>query len=49
MLSYVQAECLRIGATDAARHIAQAASLMPHGIDGGAAQPLARLRNRRLH
>jgi hypothetical protein len=49
MLSYVQAECLRIGATDAARHIAQAASLMSHGIDGGAAQPLAWLRNARLH
>ena len=49
MLSYVQAECLRIGATDAARHVAQAASLMPHGIDDGAAQPLARLRNHRLH
>ena len=29
MLSYVEAECLRIGATDAARHAALAASLMP--------------------
>lgn len=31
MLSYVEAECLRIGATDAARHAALAASLMPRG------------------
>ncbi len=29
MLSYVEAECLRIGATDAARHAALAASLVP--------------------
>ena len=29
MLSYVEAECLRMGATDAARHAALAASLMP--------------------
>jgi hypothetical protein len=29
MLSYVEAECLRIGATDAARHAALAAALMP--------------------
>ena len=29
MLSYVEAECLRIGAIDAARHAALAASLMP--------------------
>ncbi len=28
MLSYVEAECLRIGAVDAARHAALAASLM---------------------
>ena len=31
MLSYVEAECLRMGATDAARHAALAASLMPDG------------------
>lgn len=29
MLSYVEAECLRIGATDAARHAALAAALVP--------------------
>jgi len=29
MLSYVEAECLRIGATDAARHAALAAALLP--------------------
>jgi len=29
MLSYVEAECLRLGATDAARHAALAASLVP--------------------
>ena len=31
MLSYVEAECLRIGATDAARHAALAAALVPGG------------------
>ena len=35
MLSYVEAECLRIGATDAARHAALAAALMP----GAMAEP----------
>jgi hypothetical protein len=29
MLSYVEAECLRIGASDAAKHAALAAALMP--------------------
>lgn len=29
MLSYVEAECLRIGAVDAARHAALAAALVP--------------------
>jgi len=29
MLTYVESECLRIGATDAARHAALAAALMP--------------------
>jgi hypothetical protein len=29
MLSYVEAECLRIGASDAAKHAAMAAALMP--------------------
>ena len=28
MLSYVEAECLRIGANDAARHVALAAAMM---------------------
>lgn len=31
MLCYVEAECLRLGATDAARHAALAAALMPRG------------------
>ena len=41
-LSYVEAECLRMGATDAARHAALAASLVPvppasdHGGAGAA-------------
>jgi hypothetical protein len=51
MLSYVEAECLRIGATDAARHAALAAALMP-GSASGAAQPQAamrRTRGRPLH
>ena len=29
MLSYVEAECRRLGATDAARHAALAANLLP--------------------
>ena len=29
MLSYVEAECLRLGATEAARHAALAAAMMP--------------------
>lgn len=37
MLSYVEAECLRMGAMDAARHAALAASLMPAA--GQAATP----------
>ncbi|MBX6741013.1 MAG: hypothetical protein IRY87_03070 [Acetobacteraceae bacterium] len=45
MLSYVEAECLRIGAMDAAKHAALAASLMP---DGMAVKP-ARARGLRLH
>ena len=35
MLAYVEAECLRLGATDAARHAALAAALMP-GPEGPA-------------
>jgi hypothetical protein len=43
MLSYVEAECLRIGATDAARHAALAASLMPAppASAGGGLRPRA--------
>lgn len=39
MLSYVEAECLRIGAKDAARHAALAASLMPAGMAPKSARP----------
>ena len=51
MLSYVEAECLRIGATDAARHAALAASLMPQATAPAAAHPTAvtRPRSVRLH
>jgi hypothetical protein len=31
MLSYIEAECHRLGATEAARHAAMAAALMPPG------------------
>jgi hypothetical protein len=50
MLSYVEAECLRMGATDAARHAALAASLMPDTSKGGAVpQAIRRPRGARLH
>ena len=56
MLSYVEAECLRMGATDAARHAALAASLMPpevapKDVAAQAAEPRAirRPRGARLH
>ncbi|MCB4821414.1 hypothetical protein [Roseicella aerolata] len=49
MLSYVEAECLRMGATDAARHAALAASLMPEAPKGGAAGAVRRPRGARLH
>jgi hypothetical protein len=53
MLSYVEAECLRMGATDAARHAALAASLMPTPSQGPKAEPAPpgarRPRNARLH
>ena len=43
MLSFVEAECLRLGAIEAARHAALAATLMP-------APPLAgALRRTRVH
>lgn len=54
MLSYVEAECLRMGATDAARHAALAASLMPDSPPSSMkaeAEPrmARRPRNTRLH
>jgi hypothetical protein len=49
MLSYVEAECLRMGATDAARHAALAASLMPEAPKAGAARAVRRPRGSRLH
>jgi hypothetical protein len=53
MLSYVEAECLRIGAADAAKHAALAAALMP-GLEAQAAAGDAfrcarRHRSNRLH
>jgi hypothetical protein len=52
MLSYVEAECLRIGATEAARHVAIAVSNLPDPVAAAAAPrpptPL-RPRNARLH
>lgn len=52
MLSYVEAECLRIGAADAAKHAALAAALMP-GIEAQAAvdasHAMRRQRGSRLH
>ncbi len=41
MLSYVEAECLRIGAADAAKHAALAAALMP-GLEAEAAADVCR-------
>lgn len=52
MLSYVEAECLRIGAADAAKHAAMAAALMPE-IEAQAAadefRAARRQRSNRLH
>lgn len=52
MLSYVEAECLRIGASDAAKHAAMAAALVT-GMDLGPAieapRPARRPRSNRLH
>ncbi|CAA9253283.1 MAG: hypothetical protein AVDCRST_MAG08-2335 [uncultured Acetobacteraceae bacterium] len=52
MLSYVEAECLRIGAADAAKHAALAAALMPAleaqaAVDG--LRSARRHRSNRLH
>ena len=48
MLSYVEAECLRIGAADAAKHAALAAALMP-GLEAQAAAGDAFRSARRHH
>ena len=52
MLSYVEAECLRIGAADAAKHAALAAAMMP-GLEAQAAVDVnrfaRRLRSKSLH
>lgn len=52
MLSYVEAECLRIGAADAAKHAALAAALVP-GLEARVALDASctarRPRNARLH
>ena len=48
MLSYVEAECLRIGAADAAKHAALAAALMP-GFEAPAAAAGDALRCARRH
>lgn len=52
MLSYVEAECLRLGATEAARHVALAVSNLPEPVAAAATpHPPApvRPRNARLH
>ncbi len=52
MLSYVEAECLRLGATEAARHVALAVSNLPDPAATAAApRPPAPLRprNARVH
>lgn len=48
MLSYVEAECRRIGAADAARHAAMAAAMMP-ACDAPSADPLQRPVGCHLH
>ncbi len=53
MLSYVEAECLRLGATEAARHVALAVSNLPEPVVDAATTPQPpaplRPRNARLH
>jgi hypothetical protein len=52
MLSYVEAECLRIGAPDAAKHAAMASALMPGVEVESAFEPRRtspRVRSARLH
>ena len=42
MLSYVEAECLRIGAADAAKHAALAAAMMPGAFEAQAVADASR-------
>ncbi|MCO6415273.1 hypothetical protein JYK14_03660 [Siccirubricoccus sp. KC 17139] len=50
MLSYVEAECLRIGATEAAHHAALAAAMMPGPVpQSGDPSPQPAQRRNRLH
>jgi hypothetical protein len=53
MLSYVEAECLRLGATEAARHAALAAAMMPGPeetpVPGQSSAAPRRPRSARLH
>ena len=50
MLSYVEAECRRLGALDAARHAALAAGLLPESVIDPAPAPVEkRARTMRLH
>jgi hypothetical protein len=52
MLSYVEAECRRLGAVDAARHAALAAGLLPEMVPANAApEPIMKkgTRGLRLH
>lgn len=50
MLSYIEAECRRLGALDTARHAALAASALPvPGARPAAAPVKRRLRGLRLH
>jgi hypothetical protein len=49
MLSYVEAECLRLGATAAARHAALAAAAMPGSGPPSLRSPNPRRSFERLH
>ncbi len=51
MLSYVEAECRRLGAVDAARHAALAAGLLPEIViaSASAAPATTKARGLRLH
>ena len=49
MLSYVEAECRRLGASDAADHAARAANSLPDIVIDATSQVPPRPRNMRLH